>query len=73
MNVQPLQSIDGTNNIWICKPASNARGVGIQLFNNLSLLLNYVNNSDFVVQKYVEQPYTILNKKYFTFFLFIFS
>ena len=32
--------IDGSDNIWICKPSFTARGVGIFCFRSLSELFN---------------------------------
>jgi len=69
----PLQQrIDGSHNIWILKPGDSARGVGIYLFDNATTLLKFVSTSHltngieqgFVVQKYVETPFTIFNKKF---------
>ncbi|EGC34731.1 hypothetical protein DICPUDRAFT_34522 [Dictyostelium purpureum] len=67
LTVYPQQKhIDGNKNIWIVKPSSQARGVGIQIFTNLTQLLEYTKqgNDEYIAQKYVELPYTIKNTKF---------
>eukprot|EP01104_Vermistella_antarctica_P009384 TRINITY_DN2413_c1_g1_i1.p1 TRINITY_DN2413_c1_g1~~TRINITY_DN2413_c1_g1_i1.p1 ORF type:complete len:527 (-),score=122.67 TRINITY_DN2413_c1_g1_i1:34-1614(-) len=61
----PLQpDIDGSRNMWISKPASGARGVGISIHNDTSGL----NSSDLpdtvVVQKYIEAPLLVKGLKF---------
>eukprot|EP01119_Soliformovum_irregulare_P016060 TRINITY_DN4618_c0_g1_i1.p1 TRINITY_DN4618_c0_g1~~TRINITY_DN4618_c0_g1_i1.p1 ORF type:complete len:440 (-),score=104.32 TRINITY_DN4618_c0_g1_i1:52-1371(-) len=60
------QSIDGDRNIWIVKPGTGARGIGIRLFDNLDTLFAYTDSqpSSYIVQKYVEKPMLIQNKKF---------
>lgn len=58
---------DGTRNIWILKPAACNRGTGIQLRNDLTQILKYLDdhkNRIYVVQKYLERPLLIYNTKF---------
>lgn len=66
----PQLLADGTNNVWICKPAARNRGIGIVLMNNLEKILNnlmtqnYIRDSNWVVQKYIERPMLIYRTKF---------
>lgn len=51
--------LDGTSNVWICKPSYNARGHGIFCFNDQNVVINNflkTNSVPKVVQKYIERP-----------------
>ena len=61
----PQFSLNGSKNIWIVKPAGLSRGRGIATYNNLVEIMDYVESkeSQWVVQKYMENPLLIKNKK----------
>eukprot|EP01125_Pyxidicula_operculata_P016845 TRINITY_DN5835_c0_g1_i2.p1 TRINITY_DN5835_c0_g1~~TRINITY_DN5835_c0_g1_i2.p1 ORF type:complete len:445 (+),score=60.73 TRINITY_DN5835_c0_g1_i2:1336-2670(+) len=62
----PDQStIEGNRNIWIVKPSGGARGVGISVSNDLKQITEIVHGAEpYVVQKYVETPLLLSNKKF---------
>lgn len=63
----PDSIYDGYHNIWILKPVGYSCGSGIILMNNEEKILSHVQNqtaSRFVVQKYIEKPLLIHNKKF---------
>lgn len=62
----PQFEANGTKNIWIVKPAGMSRGRGIKIFNNLAEILDYAQcrEQKFVIQKYIENPMIVLNRKY---------
>ncbi|CAG9466883.1 unnamed protein product [Pedinophyceae sp. YPF-701] len=60
--------INGTNNVWIVKPAGKSRGRGIRLFNRMEDLLGYTKadpkEQKWVAQKYIERPLTAHRRKF---------
>ena len=61
----PQFGLNGSRNIWIAKPANLSRGRGIACFDSLVRLMDYLRKEgQWVVQKYIENPLLVLNKKF---------
>ena len=61
--------IDGTFNVWICKPGRGIQGAGILIMNDLDKILGLLpdpkkpDNKNWIVQKYIERPLLVYNTK----------
>ncbi len=62
----PQFDMNGYRNIWIVKPAGLSRGRGIRIFNSLAEILDYGRSREqqYIAMKYIENPMTIMNRKY---------
>ena len=62
----PQTEINGSNNIWIVKPAKLSRGRGIKLYSSWTEINRNIKNhdTDWIVQKYIENPALIAEKKF---------
>ncbi len=65
--------------LWIAKPAAGTRGVGIEVFQDLQAMEEFLQKQEgeFVVQKYIESPLLLFDRKVrlwgFNFFFFRFQ
>jgi tubulin monoglycylase TTLL3/8 len=60
----PQYAMNGTKNIWIVKPAGLSRGRGSQMFSDLKKLQDFIRGKHYIVQKYIENPLIILDRKF---------
>lgn len=62
----PQTEMNGSNNVWIVKPAGLSRGRGIKLFGSLPEINQQIRNKEvqWVIQKYIENPALIGNRKF---------
>lgn len=61
----PQYNLNGSDNIWIMKPSGLSRGRGICCVNSLIPVLKAIKNqSQFIIQKYIENPLLIKNRKF---------
>jgi hypothetical protein len=57
--------VDGTQNVWVVKPSYSSRGLGIFCTNKFKdIVAEGRKNQSKVVQKYVEAPFLINQRKF---------
>lgn len=61
----PQFRINGNSNLWIVKPGRKSRGRDIGIYSNLTDIRRHISSStNWVIQKYIERPLLINNRKF---------
>jgi len=66
-NCKPKLEESHGNSMWMLKPIDLNRGRGIEIFDSLDWLKQYLANSNsksFVIQKYIEKPLLVEGRKF---------